>query len=285
MIMTLTDLGNYHLKKSKKCKKYIYIFHSLVSTHLTYRKESFKNYDIIFSNGEYQEKELIKAEKIYNFPKKEIFNTGYLYYEKISKNINRNNILRNNILLAPSWNENPKNLFNDYSLFIIQTLIENGYSVTLRPHPELLKKSKRVLKKIKSKFANNNKFKLNDSLLDLNPFELSEFIITDNGGVGLEYCLFYKKPALYINYAEKIHNHFYKDLNIEPIENSFKKIFAYEINVDEIKNIINIIPKMNNNFKLKIKELDNFYDKYVSKEKNSSDRATKIILEILNKFL
>ena len=48
MIMTLTDLGNYHLKKSKNCKYYIYIFHSLVSTHLCYEKESFKNYDIIF---------------------------------------------------------------------------------------------------------------------------------------------------------------------------------------------------------------------------------------------
>ena len=73
MIMTLTDLGNYHLKKSKKCKNYIYIFHSLVSTHLTYEKDSFKNYDIIFANGEYQRQELIKSEEIYKFPKKKNF--------------------------------------------------------------------------------------------------------------------------------------------------------------------------------------------------------------------
>ena len=64
MIMTLTDLGNYHLKKSKNCKYYIYVFHSLISTHLSYGKEAFKNYDIIFANGEYQRKELMKAEEI-----------------------------------------------------------------------------------------------------------------------------------------------------------------------------------------------------------------------------
>ena len=67
MIMTLAGLGNYHLKKSKNCKNYIYIFHSPVSTHLTYEKDSFKNYDIIFANGEYQIQELVKAEKIYQF--------------------------------------------------------------------------------------------------------------------------------------------------------------------------------------------------------------------------
>ena len=102
MIMALTDLGNYHLKKSKKCKNYIYIFHSLVSTHLTYEKDSFKNYDIIFANGEYQRQELIKSEEIYKFPKKKIFNIGYLYHEHISKRKNLNNELKKNILFATS---------------------------------------------------------------------------------------------------------------------------------------------------------------------------------------
>ena len=32
LIMTLTDLGNHIIKKSNKCKNYLYIFHSLVST-------------------------------------------------------------------------------------------------------------------------------------------------------------------------------------------------------------------------------------------------------------
>ena len=282
MIMTLTDLGNHHLKKSKNCNNYIYIFHSAVSTHLTYEKESFKNYDIIFANGEYQRQELIKAEEIYKFPKKKIFNIGYLYHENISKRKNLNNELKKNILFAPSWNKSSKNLFNDYSLFIIESLIENDYFVTLRPHPELIKKSVKILKKIKNKFKNNKKFKLNDNLLDLNPFELSQFIITDNGGVGLEYSLIYRKPAMYINYAEKVHNLSHKELNIEPIENHFKKNFAYEIDVNEIKNIPKIISKMDERFKLKIKNLDNFYEKYISTDKNPSIKATQIISEILS---
>ena len=47
--MTLSNLGNHQLKKSKKCRYYIYIFHSMVSTHKCYEKDAFSNYDIIFT--------------------------------------------------------------------------------------------------------------------------------------------------------------------------------------------------------------------------------------------
>ena len=147
----------------------------------------------------------------------------------------------------------------------------------------MIKKSAKILKKIKNIFQNNKKFKLNDNLLDLSPFDLSQFIITDNGGVGLEYSLIYRKPAMYINYVEKIHNSSHKELNIEPIENLFKKNFAYEINVDDIKNIPKIISKMDESFQLKIKNLDNFYEKYISNDKNPSKKAMQIISEILSK--
>ena len=76
----------------------------------------------------------------------------------ISKRKNLNNEFKKNILFAPSWNKSSKNLFNDYSLFIIQTLIENGYSVTLRPHPELIKKSVKILKKKKKNFKKKKLF-------------------------------------------------------------------------------------------------------------------------------
>ena len=88
MIMTLTDLGNHEIKKSKNCKYYAYIFHSLVSTHKGYNKKSFDNYDIIFANGEYQKKELEKAEEIYRLKKKKIFVTGYPYYEYLNEKKN-----------------------------------------------------------------------------------------------------------------------------------------------------------------------------------------------------
>ena len=147
IIMTLTNLGIHHLKKSKKCKNYIYIFHAIVSTHKCHEKEAFKNYDTIFTVAQYQKEELLKAEEIYNFPKKKIYNTGYFYFENIVKNIKLDNLDSNNVLFAPTWIRSKKNLFEDYSLLIIQLLLDSGYSVTLRTHPETFKRSKKALKK------------------------------------------------------------------------------------------------------------------------------------------
>jgi hypothetical protein len=39
---------------------------------------------------------------------------------------------------------------------------------------------------------------------------------------------------------------------------------------------------MDERFKLKIKNLDNFYEKYISTDKNPSIKATQIISEILS---
>jgi len=48
LVMTMPDLGTYHIKRSKVHPvHYVYIFHSMVSTFMTYRKGAF---DIFCSN-------------------------------------------------------------------------------------------------------------------------------------------------------------------------------------------------------------------------------------------
>ena len=58
-LLTLTDLDNLYLKRSKLCERYIYLFHSAISTHKAYTKKAFWNYDIIFCNGNYHINQII----------------------------------------------------------------------------------------------------------------------------------------------------------------------------------------------------------------------------------
>jgi len=149
LVMTLTDLNNHKIKKSKFCKNYIYLFHSLVSVHKTYTHEAFKNYDIILCNGEYQKKELRYCEKFFNFKEKKLFNTGYLYLEHLYNN-KKFKVDNNKILFAPSWNKSSRNLFDDYAEEISDILLDKNYNITLRTHPETLKRSIKNLEKIRS---------------------------------------------------------------------------------------------------------------------------------------
>ena len=281
MIMTLSNIGENQIKKVKTCKNYIYFFHSFCSTHKCYEKFAFKNYDTILTVSDFQNKELEKAENIYNLPKKKIFTVGYFYYEYLKKKIFLNQKIDKYITYAPSWSRDKKNLFKDYSINIISRLLKLGFFVTMRTHPESIKREKKLLLKIKEKFKNESKFKLNINLEDISPFEKSELLITDNGGVGLEYGLIYQKPILYIDYKEKIHNFDYKDLNIEPLEDKFKRKFGFKISVNQLESLKKIISDIKKNFNYQNSGMDSFFKDYNLKEINASVRASKVIKKLI----
>ena len=48
VVMTMPDLHNYHIKRSNNSVHYVYLPHSLLSTHMVYRKGAFDFYDSFF---------------------------------------------------------------------------------------------------------------------------------------------------------------------------------------------------------------------------------------------
>ena len=69
----MPDLGNGIINKSPFCKKYIYIFHSLISLNVAYKKNSFDNYDIFLSPTKIHTSEI--QDKFGN--SKKIIDVGY----------------------------------------------------------------------------------------------------------------------------------------------------------------------------------------------------------------
>ena len=72
MFLTLTDLNNHAVKKTKNVDKYIYYFHAPLSTTKIYTATAFDNYDIILCNGDYHLNEIRKRELLKKIPKKKI---------------------------------------------------------------------------------------------------------------------------------------------------------------------------------------------------------------------
>ena len=281
MLMTLTDLGNHELKRSKDCRAYAYIFHSLVSTHKSYNKNSFKNYDIIFTNGEYQHKELIKSEEVNKLKRKKIYNTGYSYLEFLKKQKIKDVKVSRNILFAPSWSKFKDDLLEKHGFDIINE-ISKQTKITLRPHPQSLIKSKKIITKIEENFSNNDNFSINKNIFDINSIFDSKLLITDNGGMALEYAYILRKPVIFIDYKDKIHNEEFRTIGLEPIEDSFKKKFGLVVRSDQIKNLNKIIDKKIENYKNFNQEIDDFFNEHKIDFKNSSNKIAEIINEELN---
>lgn len=283
VIMTLTDLDIHEIKKSNNCKNYVYIFHALVSTHKCYTHTAFKNFDVILSNGEYQKKELRYCEKLFNFKEKKIFNTGYLYLEKLLDDINKNLDAQDNnkILFALSWNKKANNLFDNYAESFLKKLVELEYKVTLRIHPEATKRSQKTISRIRKNLQSYKNFEINTDILNLKPLNESSLLITDDGGIALEYYIIYKKPVLYINYLEKIHNLHFDKIKINTIEKEFKNEIGTSMDLDQLKNLDYFIKKTKYDFKNRREKINDLVDKNELILKDQTLNAKKAILELM----
>ena len=276
MIMTLTDLGN-HFQKSKLCKFYVYFFHAIASTHQIYTKSAFKNYDIILSNGEYQSKELRLAEEKFSFPKKEIVNSGYFFLDNIKKKANLKSKEKRHILFAPSWNYNNENLFNDYGIDVISNLLSKNFILTLRPHPEHYKRSKNTINKINKLFTNNKNFFLDKSISNLKSLEKAEILITDNSSIVFEFMLIFKRPIIYLDYKEKIHNIDRDKIPIMTIDEEFKTVFGNKLNISNLENLADFCENLINENNVSSPLVYSFAKKYLSNLDHSASFAANYL--------
>ena len=259
IFLTITDLDNHVIKKTKNVNNYIYYFHSPVSTTIQYMNEAFDNYDTILCNGEYQINEIQRAESLKNNKKKKLIKSGYLYFDYLKEKINlqKNS---NEVLIAPSWNSNEVNFMNQNLEFLIDEVLKKGFNVRFRPHPENFKRSANIIEGFQKKFK-NSKFILDDTVENKEAMENAKCLITDNSGIAIEYILLFKKPVLYFEDVKKIHNsNFEKYNDLITMEDKVKTTFGYTFTMNEIKNIDLII----NNSIIDFKNKDNIIEKFTN---------------------
>ena len=264
MFLTLTDLDNSIVKKNKHIENYIYFFHAAVSSTKIYTETAFDNYDQIFCNGDYHVKEIRKREELANLNKKKLIKSGYFYFDYLEQKINKNDIC-NEILVAPSWNKAKKNFINENFETIIDKLIKEGFKVRFRPHPENLKRSMKILNHFKEKFKGDN-FIFDNEPENLIALEKSKCLMTDTSGIAIEYLLLMKRPILYFEDLDKIHNvqfDMFKDL--ETMDSKVKSKFGYKFDKNQIDNLKEKINFAISDFKDKDKSIvdfieENFYN-------------------------
>ena len=142
-VMTMSDLGNYQYKRSYygKNTKYVYVFHYPLSTHMVLHTGALRHYDAILCVGEFQFKEIRQTEKLFGDPEQELIACGYGQLEKLYdayRAAPRTERTRPKILIAPSWQAD--NILDSCIDPLLSELLGKGFDVTVRPHPEYVKR-------------------------------------------------------------------------------------------------------------------------------------------------
>ena len=277
MIMTMTDLGN-NLNKSLFCKNYVYFFHCMHSTHKIYTPRAFDNYDIIFTIGSFQSDEIKKNETLNNLPQKRIYKTGYFYLDYLVKSSNKSISEKDCILFAPSWNYDEDNLFNKHGDSIVSNLINSGFNVIFRPHPEIIKRNKSKFNHVVSKFEDNKNFILDLNASNVRSMEKASLLITDNSSISIEYSFAFYRPVIFLDYKEKIHNKDYHSIGTSTFESEFKKELGISVSIKDINKLSFICENAIKENKFDNHKTDIFKKKFLSNISNSAEVAAQFLI-------
>lgn len=221
MVMTMPDLHQYQVKRSKHKVHYVYVQHSLVSLHMVYRKGAFDHYDTIFCAGPHHAKEIRAMEATDGLPEKNLVEHGYgrldaIRAEALKRPQKKSNATRH-ALIAPSWGEQAT-IELGLGEKIVGQLLEKGCQVTLRPHPQTVKLAKDKVDAILEKYSSHSLFSYEANVAGQDSLHDSDFMVSDWSGAALDYAFGLGKPVLFIDVPRKVNDPNYERFGIEPFE-------------------------------------------------------------------
>jgi len=287
VIMTMPDLENYWIKRSKVYPvHYVYIFHSIVSTHTIYRKGAFDHYDSIFCTGPHHIEEITATESVYSLKHKNLVEHGYGLLDKLQKNKplknqkNYTNDKKKKIIIAPSWGK--KGLLETKGIELVKILLDAGYHVTVRPHPMTIRKWPKKIKAIKNEFDNEPNFEMETDVSSFESIYSAYGLISDWSGIAIEYAFACEMPVFYIDVPQKINNSSYNKIPCNPLESYIRNLIGKIISPNDLASLPKVIESTyeeNNNFKAIIQEVRN---KTVFNLGQSGVKGAQEILKILH---
>ena len=221
LILTMMDLNNFELKRSMHPVHYVYIFHSLTSTHMVDTEKSFDHYDTIFCAGPHQKKEIELREKNKDLKAKNLIPYGYPRIEKLIQLSSKPKNEKKVILLAPTWGE--QSIINLMGMEICSIIINQGYSLILRPHHETIKRSPQLINEIENKYSHLETFRLVREMGDSESLLQSDLLICDWSGTAIEYAFGLEKPIIFIDIPPRVRNPNWREIQSEPLEMSIRE--------------------------------------------------------------
>ena len=288
LVMTMPNLETYFIKRSKVYPvHYVYIFHSIVSTHTIYRKGAFDHYDSIFCTGPHHIEEITATESVYSLKHKNLVEHGYGLLDKLQKNKplknqkSYTNDEKKKIIIAPSWGK--KGLLETKGTELVKILLDAGYHVTVRPHPMTIRKWPKKIKAIKNEFDNEPNFEMETDVSSFESIYSAYGLISDWSGIAMEYAFACELPVLYIDGSPKINNSSYDKISCESLEITIRNLIGKVISPNELESLPKTIESTYeniDNFKTKIQEIR---DKTVFNLGESGMKGAQEIVKILHK--
>ena len=197
VLSTTPGLDVYQWKRSKDVKYYVHIPHAAGGLTM-YRMFGLDYYDAVLYSGEFQAEDIRALEKLRNLPAKELVEAGIPYMDEMAKAYESAEPIgehERTVLLAPTWG--PSALFAVSGGKIIEHLLNTGYHIIVRPHPQSFTSEKEMLDKLMAEYPESEQLEWNSDTDNFNVLHRADILVSDFSGVFYDFAFIHNKPIIY----------------------------------------------------------------------------------------
>jgi len=200
-VMTTPGLDVLHIRRSKGVKHYAFIFHAPTDAGM-YKLFSFDYFDSVFCSGEHQIKSLRALEALHQTPAKTLFKTGCAYMDimaaKLADRPTKRDSGGTTVLIAPSWGSN--GALSRFGSEPIKRLLEAGYDVIVRPHPQSFMVEEEMLCEIRNDLKDYANIEWDANADGFESLYNSDIMVSDWSGIIFDYALIFEKPVITLKF-------------------------------------------------------------------------------------
>ena len=199
-LMTTPGLDVFQLKRSKGVKHYCHVVH-MINDATTYKRYGLDYYDSVLLAGQWQGEDIRYLEKLRGLPPKNLVTVGCPYLDTQRARLNTQNIkLADNagqgftVLVSPSWGAS--GLLSLYGEKLLTPLVETGWNIIVRPHPQSRVVEKDMIARLQAKYNKNKNI-----IWDFDPDNIvsiskADIMISDFSSITLDFAFLRDKPFL-----------------------------------------------------------------------------------------
>src|SRR5262245_41727618 len=235
LVLTMLDLGNFHLKRSLHPVHYVYVFHSMGSTHMVDHENSYDHYDTLLCAAPHHIEEIRRREQMKSLAPKRLVPRGYPRLERLVELAAARPPRPSGppiALLAPTWGE--QSTLHVCGERLIAALLSSGVKVILRPHYQTARLAPRLIEALVARFGSDPLFRHVDRMEEADSLFDSDLLISDWSAMAIEYALGLGKPVLFVDVPPRVRNPRYAELGLEPMEMRIRRELGAVLPLDRV---------------------------------------------------
>jgi hypothetical protein len=271
-VLTTPQLGVLSLIRSDSVTHYSHIIHSPTDIH-SYKKFAFDYYDSILCSSMSQINNLRYLEQRRGSKIKSLFQTGCTYYDLLKSNLKS---VGDSILVAPTWGD--RTFFKLHGKKLLRVLLDNGYKVIFRPHPQSWISDKKFLNEVFIEFHSISNLVIDREISSEESFKNTRILISDiTSGTLFDAAFLYKIPVIGFEFDWADGGYEASDL----LTDTAARLLINDIGIIlNVQNIEEISDNINSLFDREITQ--EIINKHIFNFRNSSKVAADQLMSIYN---